>query len=278
MGRVVDLNLDMVRNAFGLYGTLLSPEIISTAGRGGRARPRPGGARQHGEPRSCGFTTTTTSRSTEVTFVGSPLTNSGAEAVGATSVDSSPRPTISAPARSAVPVMVEVARSPMMLPAGEYQATVTPRARPGQAIDVRVEVVAPAADPARLMVTAATPFLTDYLEGVRVGVNEAVAASLPAGGPRDSLYSPLTEFVGRAGKSIRPALCIAAARAHGAATERVMPSAVALGALAQRLPRPRRRRGRQHRPGAGSPPCMPSTGFPSPSTWATVWPPSPCSP
>ena len=81
------------------------------------------------------------------------------------------------------------------------------------------------------MVTTAAPFLTDYLEGVRVGVNEAVAASLPAGGPRASLYSPLTEFVGRAGKSIRPALCIAAGRAHGAATERVMPSAVALELL-----------------------------------------------
>ena len=81
------------------------------------------------------------------------------------------------------------------------------------------------------MVTTAAPFLTDYLEGVRVGVNEAVTASLPAGGPRASLYSPLTEFVGRAGKSIRPALCIAAARSHGATTERVMPSAVALELL-----------------------------------------------
>ena len=81
------------------------------------------------------------------------------------------------------------------------------------------------------MVTTAAPFLTDYLEGVRVGVNDAVAASLPAGGPRASLYSPLTEFVGRAGKSIRPALCIAAARSHGATTERVMPSAVALELL-----------------------------------------------
>lgn len=81
------------------------------------------------------------------------------------------------------------------------------------------------------MVTTATQFTADYLEAVRVGVTDAVTASLPTGGPRDSLYSPLSEFVGRAGKSIRPALCIAAARAHGAVTERVMPSAVALELL-----------------------------------------------
>jgi len=73
--------------------------------------------------------------------------------------------------------------------------------------------------------------MTEYLEGVKAGISEAVAASLPEGGPRRSLYSPLTEFVGRAGKAIRPALCIAAARAHGAGTERVMPSAVALELL-----------------------------------------------
>ncbi|HET9260386.1 MAG TPA: polyprenyl synthetase family protein, partial [Acidimicrobiia bacterium] len=76
--------------------------------------------------------------------------------------------------------------------------------------------------------TTAPPFVLDYLEGVRVGVTEAIAASLPEGGPRASLYNPLREFVGRAGKSIRPALCIATARAHGAITELVLPSAVAL--------------------------------------------------
>jgi geranylgeranyl diphosphate synthase type II len=81
------------------------------------------------------------------------------------------------------------------------------------------------------MVIVADSAVTDYLEGVRVGVAEAMAASLPEGGPRRSLYNPLGEFVGRSGKSIRPALCIAAARAHGAATERVMPSAVALELL-----------------------------------------------
>ena len=81
------------------------------------------------------------------------------------------------------------------------------------------------------MVTTATQFTTDYLEAVRAGVTDALAASLPAGGPRDSLYSPLSEFVGRGGKSIRPGLCIAAARAHGVVTERVMPSAVALELL-----------------------------------------------
>lgn len=81
------------------------------------------------------------------------------------------------------------------------------------------------------MVTTTTPFMADYLEGVRAGISQAVAASLPNGGPRGSLYDPLGEFVSRAGKSLRPALCVAAARAHGAPTETVMPSAVALELL-----------------------------------------------
>ncbi len=79
--------------------------------------------------------------------------------------------------------------------------------------------------------TTTTPFMADYLEGVRVGISRAMSASVPDGGPRDSLYDPLGEFVSRAGKSMRPALCVAAARAHGAPTERVMPSAVALELL-----------------------------------------------
>jgi geranylgeranyl diphosphate synthase type II len=80
-------------------------------------------------------------------------------------------------------------------------------------------------------VTTTTSFMNDYLEGVRFGISQAMAASLPDDGPRDSLYEPLGEFVSRPGKSIRPALCIAAARAHGAATESVMPSSVALELL-----------------------------------------------
>lgn len=81
------------------------------------------------------------------------------------------------------------------------------------------------------MVTPTTSFVADYLEGVRSGVADAIEASLPEGGPRRSLYGPLAEFVTRAGKSIRPALCIAAGRAHGSSTERLLPSAVALELL-----------------------------------------------
>jgi geranylgeranyl diphosphate synthase type II len=73
--------------------------------------------------------------------------------------------------------------------------------------------------------------MSDYLEGVRSGVVEAVAASLPKDGPRSSLYDPLAEFLKRAGKSIRPALCIAACRAHGSTAEHALPSAVSLELL-----------------------------------------------
>jgi geranylgeranyl diphosphate synthase type II len=73
--------------------------------------------------------------------------------------------------------------------------------------------------------------MVDYLDGVREGVGRAIGASLPEGGPRDSLYDPLTEFVGRTGKGLRPALCIASARAYGSTTELALPSAVALELL-----------------------------------------------
>ena len=40
------------------------------------------------------------------------------------------------------------------------------------------------------MVTSAPPFMVDYLEAVRSGVAEAVAASLPEGGPGDRYTAP----------------------------------------------------------------------------------------
>ncbi len=73
--------------------------------------------------------------------------------------------------------------------------------------------------------------LGDYLEGVRQGISGALEASLPDDGPRRSLYDPLAEFLGRAGKALRPAICIAACRAFGGTTERVLPSVVSLELL-----------------------------------------------
>ena len=144
MGRVVDLNLDMVRNAFGLYGTLLSPESI---------RQQEGADVLVLGPVIPGNTAGSIlwlhnyddEPVDDVAFVGSHLTAPGAAAVDDPRWLFSPQ-TISVPARSAVPVMVEV-EVPDDVPAGAYEATVTPRARPGQAIDVRVEVVAAAAIP-----------------------------------------------------------------------------------------------------------------------------------
>lgn len=80
------------------------------------------------------------------------------------------------------------------------------------------------------MVTSSS-ILSDYLEGVRQGIAGAVAASLPEGGPRGSLYDPLAEFLGRAGKALRPAICIASCRAFGGTTEQVLPSVVSLELL-----------------------------------------------
>lgn len=138
MGRVVDLNLDMVRNAFGLYSTLLGPETL----RGSRGSDAltlgpmvPGGTagsvlwlhNYEDDPVE------------NVSFVGSPLHHTEAGRVEPHWTFSPSA--ISVPARSAVPVMVELA-IPDRAPAGDYQATVTPGGGPGQSVEIRVEVVA----------------------------------------------------------------------------------------------------------------------------------------
>lgn len=80
------------------------------------------------------------------------------------------------------------------------------------------------------MVTS-TVFLDDYLEGIKEGISPAVEASLPEDGPRRSLYEPLAEFLGRSGKALRPAICIATCRAYGGTAEQALPSAVSLELL-----------------------------------------------
>lgn len=55
--------------------------------------------------------------------------------------------------------------------------------------------------------------------------------SLPAREPRRYLYDLIARQLSRAGKGVRPALCIATCRAHGGTIEQALPSAVAIELL-----------------------------------------------
>ena len=83
------------------------------------------------------------------------------------------------------------------------------------------------------------------------------------------LYDLLADYPFREGKGLRPAICFASCRAVGGRTEQALLSASAARALPQRVPRPRRHRGRLASSGAGGATLLEEHGVPSRSTWAT---------
>jgi hypothetical protein len=137
MGRVVDLNLDMVRNAFGLYSSLIGPETLGQKGADvltlGPAVPGSEAAAVlwlhnfDDDPM------------TSLTFVGSRLIVPGQESIDVPTWTFSPS-AITVPARSAVPVMVRV-EVPADTQAGSYTGTVSVQGGVGEVMEVRVEVV-----------------------------------------------------------------------------------------------------------------------------------------
>ena len=62
-------------------------------------------------------------------------------------------------------------------------------------------------------------------------VTPRLAALVPAGASAAYLVEPMVEYPSRGGKSLRPALCLAACEAFGGSVEDALPSAVALEAL-----------------------------------------------
>lgn len=139
LARVVDLNLDMVRNAFGLYGTLIGPEAFD-----------PGAASRlvftSGVPGSEAVAVLWLHNfdddpMTDIGLVGSKLSIAGGEAIGEPGWSFTPSP-VSVPARSAVPVLVKVA-IPAGVDGGAYEGTITPTGGRGQQpIEVLIDVVA----------------------------------------------------------------------------------------------------------------------------------------
>lgn len=138
MGRVVDLNLEVVRTAFGLYGGLLEPENLLSPREDlldiGPTIPGEAPAAvlwlHNFEDDPIG----------ELELVGSRLlaATSGDHCAPGWSFSPS---TITVPPRSAVPVLVTI-DVPEDTHAGSYIGTVTPRGHEADPIEVRLEVVA----------------------------------------------------------------------------------------------------------------------------------------
>lgn len=137
LGRMVDLNLDMVRRAFGTYGNLLTPDVIPAGGDDvldlGRATP--------GSPATTvlwlhNFEEDVMS---DLTMIGSMLTSKDSTTLETSDWSFSPS-AVTVPARSAVPVIVSVA-VPDGATAGSYSGTITARDKEAEPIEVRLEVV-----------------------------------------------------------------------------------------------------------------------------------------
>src|SRR5450432_1210681 len=73
--------------------------------------------------------------------------------------------------------------------------------------------------------------LESQIASYRDLVVPVIAESIPHREPRRHLYDLITEHLSRAGKGIRPALCIATCRAFGGTAEQALPSAAALELL-----------------------------------------------
>jgi geranylgeranyl diphosphate synthase type II len=78
--------------------------------------------------------------------------------------------------------------------------------------------------------TVGTDFL-DELEAYTEMARRAVLSYVPDRGETDYLVAPALEYLGRRGKGLRPALCLATCEAFGGGLEAAMPTAAALELL-----------------------------------------------
>ena len=127
-----------------------------------------------------------------------------------------------------------------MCPVGTEPAqTISPR-RGGLRI-VRERPPSRTAEPTMLRLTggldsmradpASVPDVTDRLRHYRDLVAPAIQQCLPTSEPRRYLYDPIRSYLDRAGKGLRPALCLATCAAFGGNTDRALISGAALEVL-----------------------------------------------
>lgn len=137
LGRMVDLNLDMVRRAFGTYGRLLTPDMIPS----GRDDVLDLGLAPPG-----GLATTVLwlhnfeeDPISDLALVGSPLVSNETAAREKPRWSFSPS-VVTVPPRSGMPVIVSL-EVPAAATTGSYSGTVTARGREAQPIEARLDVV-----------------------------------------------------------------------------------------------------------------------------------------
>jgi hypothetical protein len=138
MGRVVDLNLDLVRNAISRYGGLLDPEAFRSSREDliDLGSTVPGGSASS----VLWLHNFDDEAIDQVGFVGSRLVASGSgslEHPSWTFLASK----VTVPPRSAVPLSVGIDVPESTLP-GDYRGTISPLGREAEPIEIRLEVVA----------------------------------------------------------------------------------------------------------------------------------------
>ncbi|HEX6300869.1 MAG TPA: hypothetical protein VF148_10435 [Acidimicrobiia bacterium] len=139
LARVVDLNLEMVRDAFGLYETLVEPDSFTTDRRGAKLVLGPG-MPGSGASAILWLHNFDEDPISGVDLIGSRLSSRYGERIDDphwSFTHSNPF----VPARSAVPVLVEVAIPPGTT-GGSYEGTISSKGGNGETIDVRLEVTA----------------------------------------------------------------------------------------------------------------------------------------
>ena len=111
--------------------------------------------------------------------------------------------------------------------------TIDPTARPGAAyVPTAPHGLSKIADPAAAMPDVAGP--TGFLERLawyRDMLADTLASGVPTWQPQRHLYGLVRDFINRSGKGLRPALCIATARALGGRAEDAFPAAAGLEML-----------------------------------------------
>src|SRR5690606_35235907 len=69
------------------------------------------------------------------------------------------------------------------------------------------------------------PLVREVMEEYGALAHESLMRFLPDREPRRYLYDPIRDYPQRGGRGMRPAICLATARAHGAPAERALHTA-----------------------------------------------------
>jgi hypothetical protein len=137
LARVVDLNLEVVRNAFGLYGDLLGPGLLEQKANKLVFGPGVAGSESVAVVWLHNFEA---EPMTSVSLVGSRLSGREGQRIDEATWSFRPAP-VSVPSRTAVPVLVTLGIPPGA-DTGSYTGSISTAGRPGEPVEVHVDVIA----------------------------------------------------------------------------------------------------------------------------------------